>query len=139
VSVLTGAGLVEPSVVTYGFPLGYLLEAARNVLAARTPAAATLGERTSASGRWLQPPDQAAWATYAAALPFRLLQRPFGGSELGTGLVARAVVRPQRYAPRHARSVTDVTGAGDDGQRSCHTRGGRGHLPDGERPMTARV
>lgn len=89
-SVLTGAGLVEPNVVTYGFPLGYLLEAARNVLAARAPAAATLGERTSASGRWLQPPDRAAHATRLAAAPFRMLQRPFTGTSLGTGLVARA-------------------------------------------------
>ena len=91
-AVLTDAGLAEPAVVTYGFPLGYALEATRNLLAARTTAAATNQERTSASGRWLQPPDRAARATWLASVPFRRLQRPFGGGALGTGLVARARV-----------------------------------------------
>jgi len=88
-AVLTGAGLVEPAVMAYGFPLGYVLEAGRNVLARRAAAAATVEERTSASGRWLQPPDSAVRATWALSTPFRWLQRPFGGTALGTGLVAR--------------------------------------------------
>ena len=89
-AVLTAAGLLDPTVVVYGFPLGYLLEAGRNVLARRTLADSTARERTSASGRWLQPPDWAAGATRALAFPFRLTQRPFAKTSLGTGLVARA-------------------------------------------------
>ena len=89
-AVLGAAGLVEIEVVAYGFPLGYALEAGRNVLASRDKRVATDSERTSASGRWLQPPDGAARLTQAAAAPFRLLQRPFSGTSLGTGLVARA-------------------------------------------------
>lgn len=89
-SVLARAGLVEPQISAYGFPLGYALEAARNVLARRDRGDATAGERTAASGRWLQPPDGAARATQIAVAPFRLVQRPFEGTSLGTGLVARA-------------------------------------------------
>ncbi len=88
-AVLAAAGLGETAIAAYGFPLGYALEAGRNVLAARDRRDSTDGERTSSSGRWLQPPDAAARLTRVLAAPFRLLQRPFGGTSLGTGLVAR--------------------------------------------------
>ena len=85
------AGLVEPVIVAYGFPLGYALEAVRNVVARRDlKRTATATERTAASGRWLQPPEWSAHATHVAATPFRFAQRPFERSSLGTGLVARA-------------------------------------------------
>ncbi len=88
--VLAAAGLIEISVLAYGFPLGYALEAGRNAIARRVlDPALTATERTAASGRWLQPPDALALATRAASAPFRLAQRPFGGTSLGTGLVAR--------------------------------------------------
>jgi SAM-dependent methyltransferase len=88
---LMKAGFLDPRVLAYGFPLGYMLEAGRNTLARRDlPRDATPGERTSASGRWLQPPDWAARTTQVASVPFRLLQRPFAAGSLGTGLVARA-------------------------------------------------
>ena len=89
-SLLAAAGLVDISVVTYGFPAGYVLEAGRNVLARRLETAGSMSDRTAASGRWLQPPDWAAQATRVSAAPLRLAQRPFGGSRLGTGLVALA-------------------------------------------------
>jgi SAM-dependent methyltransferase len=89
--VLAGAGLQEIAVLAYGFPFGYALEAARNLLSRRSMSdSSTAEERTARSGRWLQPPDWTARGTHAAALPFRLIQRPFGRSALGTGLVARA-------------------------------------------------
>jgi SAM-dependent methyltransferase len=88
-AVFAGAGLSETAIAAYGFPLGYALEAGRNVLAARDKSDSTHNERTSASGRWLQPPDTAARLTQVLAAPFRLLQRPFGGTSRGTGLVAR--------------------------------------------------
>ena len=89
-SLLTAAGLVDVSVVAYGFPAGYVLEAGRNVLARRLETAGSMSDRTAASGRWLQPPDWAAPATHLLAAPLRLAQRPFGNSRLGTGLVALA-------------------------------------------------
>ncbi len=88
--LLSSAGLVDTSLVTYGFPAGYLLETGRNMLARRLETASTMSDRTAASGRWLQPPDWAAPATRALAAPLRALQRPFGDGRLGTGLVALA-------------------------------------------------
>src|SRR5262249_34514468 len=88
--VLEAAGFSEEAVLAYGFPLGYVLEAGRNLLARRDAGTGTDGERTSASGRWLQPPEGAARATQLLSLPFRLVQRPFGRTSLGTGLVGRA-------------------------------------------------
>jgi len=87
--LLGSAGFTDTAVLAYGFPLGYVLEAGRNLIARRSEGAGTDRERTSASGRWLQPPEGAAWATQVLSLPFRLVQRPFGQTPLGTGLVAR--------------------------------------------------
>ena len=91
-SLLCECGFVDVSVRTCGFPLGYALEAARNAIARRSArhAVGSMAEQTAASGHWLQPPDQIAWLTAAAAAPFRLLQRPFARTLLGTGLVAVA-------------------------------------------------
>jgi SAM-dependent methyltransferase len=88
-SLLEGAGLEAVHVEATGFPLGYALEAGRNVLAGRrrTPASST-AELTAASGRLLQPPRGMAPLTQALTLPFRWLQRPFRDTELGTGWVA---------------------------------------------------
>lgn len=88
--VLGAAGLEAVETLSYGFPLGYALEAGRNVYARRSGADSSLEERTSKSGRWLQPPDWAAQVTRVASAPFRYGQRPFSGTSLGTGLVARA-------------------------------------------------
>jgi SAM-dependent methyltransferase len=81
---------VDPLVLVYGFPLGYALEAARNFLARREEGQASLTAGTTASGRWLQPPDSLGWATRLGTAPFRLLQRPFARTRRGTGLVALA-------------------------------------------------
>ena len=97
-SLLGAAGLVDISVVTYGFPAGYVLETGRNALARRLETAGSMSDRTAASGRWLQPPDWAAAATHVVAAPLRLAQRPFGSSRLGTGLVVLAR-RPISVAP----------------------------------------
>jgi SAM-dependent methyltransferase len=89
-AVLSAADLVEIEVITYGFPLAYALEAARNVYARRTTGDETLQDRTAASGRWLQPPEWAGPLLQGLSAPFRWAQRPFGRTGLGTGLVARA-------------------------------------------------
>lgn len=90
---LLAAGLVEPRVVVYGWPLGYALEAVRNRVEGKRLAAMgespTPGQLTAASGRTGQParPVVAA-ATAAGTLPFRYLQRLT--TRRGTGLVALA-------------------------------------------------
>jgi SAM-dependent methyltransferase len=89
--VLSAAGFTNLTLLNYDFPVGYLLEAGRNVIARRylrTPR--SLEERTLASGRWLQPPERAAGMMELLARPFCMLQRPFAGREVGTGLVAIA-------------------------------------------------
>lgn len=79
---------VEPvSTWCYGFPLGYALEAVRNLVAARRPDQSR-EDATAASGRFLQPSDRRAKLLDVGTLPFRALQRPFLGTDLGTGLVA---------------------------------------------------
>lgn len=89
-TLLAGAGFTDARTRSYGFPLGYALEFGRNVLARRTESKTSLAERTAASGRWFQPFDGLGWFTRGTTAPFRLLQRPFAESNLGTGLVVVA-------------------------------------------------
>jgi SAM-dependent methyltransferase len=88
--VLVAADLVDVEIVAYGFPLGYGLEAGRNLLVRKATKDTTFEQRTAASGRWLQPSDRSAPLMRALSAPFRVVQRPFGATSLGTGLVARA-------------------------------------------------
>jgi SAM-dependent methyltransferase len=85
---LVAAGLDPVELRPYGWGLGNVLERARDAITRRKTAAATVEERTAASGRFLQPPDAAGLATAAVAAPFRLLQR--ARPEAGVGLVALA-------------------------------------------------
>jgi SAM-dependent methyltransferase len=88
--LLSGAGFIDPRVWLYGFPLGNVLHATWNLLALRAGADTSIADRTAESGRWLQPPDALGFVTEAVSAPFRLIQRPFARSRLGTGLVALA-------------------------------------------------
>jgi SAM-dependent methyltransferase len=90
VDLLFAAGFELAALRTYGFPIGYLVEMLRNRLAVLDAQEGTCDERTSASGRWLQPGASTGWLMAAAAFPFRLLQRPFLRTGLGPGLVALA-------------------------------------------------
>ncbi len=87
-ALLKAAGLTAIVVTAYGFPLGYVLEAGRNALAGDEPTEETMDLRTSASGRRLQPGGRLGIVTRLATAPFRLLQRPFAATNLGTGFVA---------------------------------------------------
>jgi SAM-dependent methyltransferase len=93
-ALLNGSGLDQVEIRQYGFPLGYLLETARNTIARRRLAAAadtSAAERTAGSGRFLQPSGRALGAaTQWGTAPFRLLQRAF--PHTGPGLVVRARV-----------------------------------------------
>jgi SAM-dependent methyltransferase len=88
--LLRRAGFGDPVVLTCGFPLGYALEVAWNAIGRIRRPPASMEEQTAASGRRLQPPDAIGWLTAAVAAPFRLLQRPFAHTGLGTGLVVLA-------------------------------------------------
>jgi hypothetical protein len=90
IEALSTAGWKPTAIRTYGFPAGYVLDATRQVLAARSAKPEARLERTNASGRWLQPGAVAAPLTWSVALPFRALQSPFRHGDLGTGLVALA-------------------------------------------------
>lgn len=89
VETMESAGLGSVETAVYGFPLGSALEIGRNALARFDGDARTMDERTASSGRQIQPPPWAATATWLASAPFRIAQRPFSRSSLGTGVVAR--------------------------------------------------
>jgi SAM-dependent methyltransferase len=86
--LMLACGLREPRLLLYGFPLGFALEAARNALARVAGANGSTAELTAASGRRFQPPPVLGGAIAVVAYPFRLMQRPFHETRLGTGLVA---------------------------------------------------
>lgn len=90
---LERAGFSDVHVELYGFPLGHLLEAARNFMAVtmlrRQSGDLDIAERTAGSGRLMQPDH--GWTGRAigiAARPMVWLQRLFPNR--GVGLVARA-------------------------------------------------
>lgn len=91
-ALLLRAGLSEPRIVAYGFPLGYVLEWGRNLILGRRlrRTSDSVTARTAASGRRLQPGPGLAPLLWMGTLPFRYLQRPFAGTDIGTGFVACA-------------------------------------------------
>ncbi|MDQ2815090.1 MAG: glycosyltransferase [Actinomycetota bacterium] len=91
-ALLTRCGFTAIQLRQYGFPLGYLLEAARNRIGQRRLAAgrsASVADRTAGSGRLLQPSSalQGAVTRWGTA-PFRLMERAFPNT--GTGLLVLA-------------------------------------------------
>ncbi|MGH8874488.1 MAG: methyltransferase domain-containing protein [Acidimicrobiia bacterium] len=88
-ALLVACGFEPPEIRIYGFPLGYLLEAARNRFAGDEEEL-SVEERTARSGRRLQPAAGLGWMPRVATVPFRWMQRPFAQTELGTGYVALA-------------------------------------------------
>jgi SAM-dependent methyltransferase len=98
VSLLESAGLVDVTVQTYGFPISYVLERVRNIIAAREARTAAgeqqsdMATRTAGSGRLLQPPMWASRAIDFLTWPFRLIQRATHRTNLGTGMVGRGRV-----------------------------------------------
>jgi SAM-dependent methyltransferase len=91
-ALLASCGFGEIEIRRYGFPLGYLLEAGRNLIGRRllaAKAAQSVAERTAGSGRLLQPSGAKLGATIRwGTAPFRVLQRAFPNT--GTGLVVLA-------------------------------------------------
>lgn len=87
---LRAAGFEPLAIRTYGFPLGNLLEAARDAVAKRQPAEESMSERTAASGRLLQPSELTGRLTAGAGALGGFLQRPFTAGRHGVGFVALA-------------------------------------------------
>jgi SAM-dependent methyltransferase len=104
----TAAGLRVIRLWTYGYPLGNALERVRNLIAGRERERDRMEDRTERSGRAFQPASGLNCLMAAASYPWRLLQRPFHGSQRGIGLVMLAC----------------AAGANDPGVA-------RGDLPDG--------
>ena len=95
--LLTDAGATDVVIRHYAWPLGYLLEVARNRAsrARLAGAAATADARTGSSGRFLQPRSVVVGALVRAGVaPFGLMQRLRPGH--GPGLVALARVGGKR-------------------------------------------
>lgn len=92
-ALLRSAGFTDITIRLYGMPLGYVLEAGRNVIGRRrlgqAAGDASVAERTAGSGRLLQPSGGAQGAAIRlATAPFRLVQRAFPNT--GVGMVVRA-------------------------------------------------
>ena len=103
-ALLTSCGFTQIQMRQYGFPLGYLLEAGRNLIGRRRLAAGrgtSVAERTAGSGRLLQPSGalQGAVTRWGTA-PFRLMERAFPNT--GTGLVVLARSGASQGAERPA-------------------------------------
>jgi SAM-dependent methyltransferase len=89
VDLLRGLGFADVNVQLYGMPLGYALEAGRNLIGRVRARQNDIADRTAASGRLLQPSHQiSGLLTRGLTAPFRRVQRFFPGS--GPGLVVRA-------------------------------------------------
>lgn len=98
--LLRDSGLVDVRVIHYGMPVAYAIEALRNRVLRRRMAATgpeTMAERTSRSGRLLQPRGAVAWVLPAALAPVALLQRVFPGH--GPVLVATGRRAPAASGP----------------------------------------
>lgn len=94
-TVLSGAGLAVTQVQHYGWPLGYLLEAASHRAARRALAGSTSdgsdeepSGRAVGSGGWLQPGAIAGHVLRVGAAPFAAVQAR--RTDKGTGLVCVA-------------------------------------------------
>jgi SAM-dependent methyltransferase len=88
--LLRETGFAGVRLMTFGFPLGHVLEKSRNLLARVARPDESQEERTGASGRRFQPTGRKGLATQALSAPFRVAQRPFYDTLLGAGLFAVA-------------------------------------------------
>ncbi len=91
-ALLSSVGFTVVQLRQYGFPLGFALEAGRDLIGRRrlgTAATASVAERTAGSGRLLQPSGRLrGTATRWATAPFRVMERGFPNT--GTGLIVLA-------------------------------------------------
>jgi len=86
--MMHSVGLVDVNIVSYGMPLGYLLEWVRHrILVRRMTPEPDITDRTGRSGRSFQP-RSSGWIIRALTYPFVLAQRPFGRTNWGIGWVA---------------------------------------------------
>jgi SAM-dependent methyltransferase len=84
--VMVEAGLEVRAVESWGMPLGYALEAGRNLIARRRLGETEVG--TSGSGRLYQPPSGLGRSVELAMRPVAAVQQPFRDTDWGIGFVA---------------------------------------------------
>jgi SAM-dependent methyltransferase len=106
--LLVRSGYQDVRIFIYGFPLGYALEAAWDVVARSQRDSGSTQDRTSESGRWIQPPAWFGWAPELVSLPFRIIQRAFVRTDLGTGFVAMACKPPSDRDSTDAAQVASA-------------------------------
>jgi glycosyltransferase involved in cell wall biosynthesis/SAM-dependent methyltransferase len=98
-ALLNGLGFTVVEMRQSGFPLGFALEAGRNLIGRRrlaTAATASVAERTAGSGRLLQPSARlTGTATRWATVPFRLMERGFPNTGTGLIVLARSAQGPE--------------------------------------------
>jgi SAM-dependent methyltransferase len=92
-AMLTDVGLRNVTALSYGSPYGNLQEAALEVILRRRVDEAPMETRTGASARTMLPRGLLSHVAAAAAIPLRVLQRPFASLGIGTGLVCRGETR----------------------------------------------
>jgi len=89
-TLVASQGFELISISSYGAGLGHLLEAVRNAIVRRRRPDPSMQDRSAASGRFLQAGDRLAPALAVLAGPFRVVQRPFARTGLGTGWIVVA-------------------------------------------------
>ena len=90
-TLLLSCGFVDPVIRVYGFPLGYVLEWSRNIIA-RSRSERRLDGRPDRGERAIPPTSGGGGELLANSRPIRsdMVQRGFVDGRLGTGLVALA-------------------------------------------------
>ncbi len=91
IATLRAGGFEVVRICSYGMLAGHATDRARACIAAREELPSSREARTGASGRFLQPRNAATGSVrWAAALPFRILQRPLARTDRGIGYVVTA-------------------------------------------------
>ena len=91
VRALHGGGFEVVQLTSYGMVAGHVADCVRNAVVRRRNFDESREGRTAASGRLMQPKSSATGVLrWAAALPFRAVQRPLASTDSGIGYVALA-------------------------------------------------
>jgi SAM-dependent methyltransferase len=91
VGALQDGGFELVQLTSYGMVVGHVADRVRNAVVRRRSFDESREGRTAASGRLMQPKSSATGALrWAAALPFRAVQRPLASTDWGVGFVALA-------------------------------------------------
>ena len=109
--LLRETGYADVKLMTFGFPLGHVLEKSRNLLARVAKPDESQEQRTGASGRRFQPTGRKGIATQALSAPFRDLAAAVLRHEARRGPLCRRpprrLVRPPGLVARRRREAAE--------------------------------